>query len=253
MITEVKSFSGLDLYIEHTALEASSYHLILMMYGQCVYWIDEQKLILHKGDLLLIPGNISYYAKSIPTVFHSQTRILFHNVYRWPLPIFLSNQAVHAKVYSYEVAQDLVRKIEAQWQEKPAYFEVMTTALCTELLTHWCRELDRGSISTERERHVELMKGYIQTHYRERITKEELGEFIRRSPNYAATLFRTVTGQTISEVVHSHRIKAAKYMLTESELTVGEIAEYLGYADVSYFHRVFKRITGVSPAAYAQG
>lgn len=248
----MKSYSGLDLYIEHTAQEATSYHLILMTYGRCVYWIGEQKLILHKGDLLLIPGSLSYYAKSIPTVFHSQTRIVFQNTYRWSLPILHSGEVTHAKVYSYEVVQELIRKIEVQCQEKPAYYEVMTTALCTELLTHWSRELDRGSVSSERERHVELMKGYIQTHYRERITKGELGELIRRSPNYAATLFSTVSGQTISEYVHSHRVKTAKYMLTESELTVGEIAEYLGYADVSYFHRVFKRVTGISPSVYAQ-
>jgi len=97
---------------------------------------------------------------------------------------------------------------------------------------------------------VEHMKQYIQNHYREKVTKEELGDAIRKTPNYAATLLREVTRQTISEHVHTQRIKTAIYMLTESRLTIREISEYVGYSDVSYFHRIFKRLTGCSPSEF---
>jgi len=59
-----------------------------------------------------------------------------------------------------------------------------------------------------------------------------------------------VTGQTISEYVHSIRIKTAIGLLQESELTLEEISEFLGYSDVSYFHKVFRRMTGKKPSEY---
>ncbi|MGO4371343.1 helix-turn-helix domain-containing protein, partial [Paenibacillus sp. MCAF20] len=71
------------------------------------------------------------------------------------------------------------------------------------------------------------------------------------TPNYAATLFSKMTGQTISEYVHSVRIRTAIYMLNESLLTVSEVAAYLGYNDVSYFHKLFKKTTGSTPAQFA--
>jgi AraC family transcriptional regulator of arabinose operon len=45
-------------------------------------------------------------------------------------------------------------------------------------------------------------------------------------------------------------MKTAVYMLTESQLMISEIADYLGYNDVSYFYRIFKRSTGSSPSDF---
>jgi YesN/AraC family two-component response regulator len=97
------------------------------------------------------------------------------------------------------------------------------------------------------------MREYMMNHHREKVTKEVLGDYIERSPNYAATLFRQVTGRTISEQVHSLRIKTAIHMLEHSKLTVGEIALFLGYSDGAYFHKVFKRLTGDNPSKYMAG
>lgn len=95
---------------------------------------------------------------------------------------------------------------------------------------------------------MERMKRYIERHYRERVTKEELGDEINKTPNYAAALFKSMTNQTISQYVHDQRMKRAVYLLTESQLSIQEIAEFLGYRDLSYFYRIFKRITGSPPS-----
>jgi AraC family transcriptional regulator of arabinose operon len=137
-----------------------------------------------------------------------------------------------------------------EWNEKQPYHDVFAAALLLEILTLWNREIDAGNISSGKRKLVEIMKRYIEDHYRSKITKDHVGCCVRKSPNYAASLFRSVTGQTISEYVHSIRIKTAIGLLQESELTLEEISEFLGYSDVSYFHKVFRRMTGKKPSEY---
>ncbi|CAM4377748.1 AraC family transcriptional regulator [Paenibacillus alkaliterrae] len=249
-ITGVHQDNGADGYEEGMG-ERRSFHLALVTYGKCVYWVNQEKLILEKGDLLLVPDNVSYYGKSIPTVVHTKYVVNFRKpAGEAALPILRLQEPIRQKLGCYEVIHERLRAIQNQWKERPSYFEMMAEALLTEVLIYFNQELDRGHIPAEKHRRVDSMKQYIATHYRAKVTKEELGDVIKTTPNYAATLFKTVTNQTISEYVHNQRVKTAIYMLTESQLTICEIADYLGYNDVSYFHRIFKRSTGRSPSDF---
>ncbi|MEK3732706.1 MULTISPECIES: helix-turn-helix transcriptional regulator [Paenibacillus] len=249
-VLDVQFHQGVDWYEESSSCP-DSHTLCLVTYGKCVFWVQERKLIIDQGDVLLIPPQLDYYGKSIPTLFHSKYVIRFHNsCMEDGLPMLSHPDFIKRKLGSYELVRERLRSISLQWEDQPAYYRHMANALLTETLIYINQEWDRGVIPDDRHRHVARMKQYIQEHYRERITKEDLGEVIQRTPNYAATLFRSVTNQTISEYVHSRRIKTAMYMLTESRLTVQEVSEYLGYRDVSYFHRIFKKITGASPSDF---
>jgi AraC family transcriptional regulator of arabinose operon len=245
----------------HTLLEENQptiyedeYYLGLITYGKCVFWVRDQKVIVSKGESILIPRGASFYWKTIPSTMHSKYTLTFGVTSDFPrmLPILRSDQHVHSKLGRYEMIYEKIKELTEQWNEKIPYYEVYGSALLTEILTLWNRELDLGLITPERHKLVERMKKYIQDHYREKITKHHLGDVIQRSPNYAATLFSNVTGQTISEYTHSLRIKTAIYMLTESELTIGEISEFVGYSEVSYFNKNFKRMTGKMPSEYLE-
>jgi AraC family transcriptional activator of pobA len=228
------------------------WYLSLVTYGKCVYWIEQEKVVMEKGDLLLIPGSTYFYGKSVPTLFHSKTVVKFivsaDGAAR--LPLLGLAGALKWKLGRYEQALERVQALHREWSERQPYADVMAEAMLMELLTICNRERDRGVVSDHKHRYVEHMKKYVQEHYREKVTKDDLGAYVRLSPNYAATLFREVTGQTISEYVHGVRIKTALHLLVDSRLTVAEISEFLGYGDVSYFHRVFKRLTGRNPSEW---
>jgi AraC family transcriptional activator of pobA len=249
-ISDVHQDNGADWYEEGAGC-VLAFHLALVTYGKCVYWVNEEKIILEKGDLMLIPGHVPYYGKSIPTVVHTKYVVNFHTLAaECVLPLLRLQEPFKQKLGCFEVILERLRGILTQYKEKPAYYELMAEALLMEALIFLNQEKDRSVISSEKHRRVESMKQYIASHYRERVTKEELGDVISTTPNYAATLFKGVTSQTISEYVHNQRMKTAVYMLTESQLTISEIADYLGYNDVSYFYRIFKRSTGRSPSDF---
>jgi AraC family transcriptional regulator, transcriptional activator of pobA len=251
LVQTVRQDGDMEWYEEKPAGHQADLYFCMVTYGKCVYWIDGRKVLAEKGDLLLIPQGASFYGKSIPTVFHMKIVVAFRTITELPLlPILGSKVYIHSKIGCFELIHERIKLLYQQWSERIPYYEAFASALLLEILTRWNQELDRGVIPAETIRTVELMKKYIQDNYRSKITKHVLGDVIRKSPNYAATLFSRSTGQTISEYVHSLRIKTAIYMLVESQLTVYEISEFLGYSDVSFFNKTFRRFTGHPPSYY---
>ncbi|UKS26332.1 AraC family transcriptional regulator [Paenibacillus sp. HWE-109] len=222
--------------------------LVLVTYGRCVYWINEKKQLLSKGQWLLIPNHVPFYGRSVPTMIHEKYVVQFNaQAMAEFFPLLQTSEYTSASTSKYELILDKLRLMHLQWQDKQPYYLTLCEALLKELFVYLHREWDQAAASVGSIHLVEQMKGYIQSHHREHVTKDELGACISRSPNYAASLFRKVTGQTISEFVHATRIKTAVYMLRHSALTVSEISEFIGYNDPSYFYRVFRRLTGLVP------
>lgn len=70
------------------------------------------------------------------------------------------------------------------------------------------------------------------------------------SKYYLSRSFREVTGFGIREYVNILRVQKAQSMLQETNLSVSEIAETLGFDSITYFERIFKRHLAVSPVQF---
>lgn len=72
--------------------------------------------------------------------------------------------------------------------------------------------------------------------------------FINR--NQLSNRFKKETGKTLNEFITHERIQRAKNLLTNTDKSLSEIASYLGFSSQSYFHTVFKRLTGQTPKEF---
>lgn len=253
-IVDMKRIQGMNWY-EESHVDSALSRLVVVSYGKCLYWINGEKVLAEKGDFLFIPQGSAYYGKSVPTVFHEQYVIELTVSPQGAtevcgLPMLGRSGYTKSPAGCYELVLEKLRALWKEWQENLPFTPLRAVSVALDVLVYWGRELERGEPANMSLQHAERMKTYIQEHYRSKITKEQLGAYIGRSPNHAASLFRRMTGQTISEFTHHVRMRTALYLLKESLLTVAEIADYLGYSDTSYFQRVFKRTTGVSPSFY---
>jgi transcriptional regulator GlxA family with amidase domain len=80
-----------------------------------------------------------------------------------------------------------------------------------------------------------------------------VGAMVERSGLQARTFgrrFRAATGERPIDFVHSVRIDEARHVLESSALSVDEVGFAVGYDDPTFFRRLFKRRTGLTPAAY---
>lgn len=93
-------------------------------------------------------------------------------------------------------------------------------------------------------------KKYIQDNYLRELKLEDVSSAVGFNAAYFSTLFRKETGQTFTNYLTDLRIRKAKELLCEKDVSVSDVAELVGYKDLKYFSRLFKKVTGISPSDY---
>lgn len=90
---------------------------------------------------------------------------------------------------------------------------------------------------------------YIYTNY-EKVTLDALANAFNYHRNYLSAMIKKESGMTLSEHIQNARLERAKNLLSDSNFSVLEISTKVGYTDVSYFNRLFKRNFGFRPNEY---
>ncbi len=91
---------------------------------------------------------------------------------------------------------------------------------------------------------------YIQENFHRPISIKELANNVSLSPSYFLKMFKKNANTTPTEYIISIRLSNAKQLLSESNLTIAQIAEACGFNDASYFSYYFRRCFGIKPSEY---
>lgn len=111
------------------------------------------------------------------------------------------------------------------------------------------REKRTGKVANlvERVRAV-IEESYADSHF----TVAEIGKAVYLTPTYVSLLFKQETGQTINEYLTQVRIDKAKELLRDPQHKLYDICYAIGYTDPSYFTKLFKKTTGLTPSVYRE-
>lgn len=90
----------------------------------------------------------------------------------------------------------------------------------------------------------------IQELLPQEITMMEMADLCHLSPSYFSRTFNKETGESFVNYISSRRIQLAKELLLETGKSISQIAEEVGYDNISHFTAVFKRTEGITPSAY---
>lgn len=93
---------------------------------------------------------------------------------------------------------------------------------------------------------------FIKTNFMRKIVLEDVAGSVYLSPAYFSRVFKQETGHNFSSYLNKVRIEESKKLLTNAKVNISDISGMVGYEDQSYFSKVFKKITGVSPLKYRQ-
>lgn len=96
-----------------------------------------------------------------------------------------------------------------------------------------------------------LIRDYVEANFfSDDISLDRLSKKFFMSPYQISRLFKAEFGENLQSFLLRIRLEKAKQFLETSSLPVHDIAELVGYQDVKYFFRIFKKWTGITPAEY---
>lgn len=101
--------------------------------------------------------------------------------------------------------------------------------------------------------YVTMAKAYVQSRLAEKITLEDVADYLYINTSYFSHLFKKQTGQNFIDYVNEARVKKAAELIRETNYRIKDISLMVGYSNFSYFNKVFKSIIGVKPLLYRSG
>ena len=100
------------------------------------------------------------------------------------------------------------------------------------------------------ERLIEMMLDDIQHRYNEKLSLSDYARKYHLNSNYLTQVFSSRVGQSFTESLIGKRIEIAKELLKETDYSIVQIGEMVGYEDYFQFSKIFKKHTGNPPSAY---
>lgn len=103
----------------------------------------------------------------------------------------------------------------------------------------------------EKSKYVAEAMNYIMEHYADPdIGVRKIAESLGLSEGYLSHTFKKETEYTINAYITRYRVRSAMKLLQNCRYKVYEVAEMVGYKDITYFSTIFKKIAGVNPSEY---
>ena len=231
-------------------------HYILQ--GAAEFHIDQRTLPVQAGDLLVVNAN------ELHTAYCTQVPFKDHVVIFDPQDISKELAKKRHRFFSIiredQTVQSLFLRIFEETAQQKLGHKQLCRALVTELLVHLCRryadqpfpeiETIRRGKALERLEHV---LQFIETHYPERMTVEQLAGMMCLSEDRFAHLFREGVQQSPLQYINEVRLRKAMSLLRTHEHSVTAVAEAVGFSDYNHFGRLFRKRYGFTPNQVRQG
>ncbi len=145
--------------------------------------------------------------------------------------------------------EELLLKAYCEFGKNLLYSKTSSGAYLALFLAECARNLSDAGSGTGSDAADKII-GYLHENYSGNITNSRLAELFHYHPNYMNSLIRAKTGMSLRRYLLNIRISKAVTLLETTNLSVTQIAQEVGFCDISYFSNYFKKITGRSPKEF---
>ncbi len=162
---------------------------------------------------------------------------------------------LHLHAEREELMNDLRRLLREARQNLPGWDTACQNLLENILLQLLRREdfsLSGGPVlpGPKGNRECGMVRRYIDSHFRENLTLDQLAALAHINKYYLAHVFRREFGVSPINYLISRRIQESCMLLRDTDHTLSQIAHILGFSSQSYFSQCFRRVEGISPLEY---
>ncbi|WP_164977980.1 response regulator transcription factor [Geobacillus sp. PK12] len=140
-------------------------------------------------------------------------------------------------------------KLETYFSEITAIYSLRNLPDIQDYMAELCKKIIEIVCDGKSNSNMKRIIDFVDKHYNENLRLENLAELFHYNSAYLGKLFKNYTGEYFNTYLDKVRIHHAKRLLLEG-YKVYEVAEQVGYANVDYFHKKFRKYTGMSPAQF---
>ncbi|SEG56712.1 AraC family transcriptional regulator [Paenibacillus sp. UNC499MF] len=244
------------------------YEIYYFHSGQCSYLVGDRIYNLSPGDLLLMNGMTLHYPKINPAYEYCRTIVHFdpafaEGLFRAPLltPVLNPFKKVDNRLISLESGER--EKLEPMLEQLCSLsgkndiisrdrFLVAFMQVLLQVYEIADKPRNRNhEPGGPRQQHVQQLISYVETHYSEDLTLDDMAEAVHLNKHYLVKMFKETTGITLFHYLYRRRINQAKVLFTlEPEKSITETAYEVGFKHLSHFSQTFKKFTGLTADEY---
>ncbi len=222
--------------------------------------LDGQPYTVQGGDVVVFDGTMPHTFR----YFQWTARQIIHFRPEW-LPLSASEEiagllrilnqrglvAFHVNTSASCELEELGQKIIREQLSQRYGYVAYCAAMLEQTLILLAREMKEAEQPNSRGklRHpiVVQVQEYIDDHFATDLNISQISETFHVNRSYLSTLFKRNTGMTLIDYIHHKRVAVAAELLADTSDPVWKIAQEVGFADVTYFARIFRRHTGTLP------
>ncbi len=160
---------------------------------------------------------------------------------------------LHLRAGWEELMNCLLLMLQEAGEALPGY-ERICRSLLDVVLVRLSRQRDFAlsgeAADTRSSRECDLVRRYIENHFKENLSLDQLAQLAHLNKYYLAHAFRREFGVSPINYLISRRIEESRFLLRETDHTLSLIAQILGFSSASYFSQCFRRVEGISPMEY---
>lgn len=252
---------------EALSLHSHDFYEILCCRTSCgaEYLVDSRRYTLQKGDIILIRPGVSHCA-----ILPNPLEIPYERDVLWigetMQKAFVSILGLPSESYDRDLPSYLIRTTNTPWEylcdlihscvqeeeRRPPFWQTRVVSYAMLFLSDLNRSFLSQTGSAMQAETPELLDeilGYIENHYPEKLTMEQVAKQFYVSERTIGTLFRKRLGVTFYQFLTRRRLIAAKRLILEGK-TLESVSLQVGFQDYSAFFRAFKGEFGIAPRDY---
>ncbi|UVI28519.1 AraC family transcriptional regulator [Paenibacillus spongiae] len=248
------------------------YELVYVYGGKGTFFIDQTFYDMEPGNVFLIPGNTIHrafpdYVQPITSTAIFFGPVLLQNTYLGDAFSLIGcfEHAKRSKTYKIEtpilerqLLESDIDTIHREMAEAHPGYRHAVLLHVQQILLRITRlvapdEEPRLSESTIGPRWMKQLLAEMDSQLDGNLSLASLSRHASVTPAHFSRVFKQLTGMNVTEYVTTKRIIRAKELLLESDDSIAIVAERCGFESLPHFHRMFKKIAGLTPAAYKKG
>ncbi|WP_448699388.1 helix-turn-helix domain-containing protein [Mucilaginibacter sp. AW1-3] len=231
-----------------------------MLYGRTKYDHDNGSLYFVKPRQVIEFKNLEFEEDGFLIFFHEDFlsgHFLHQEIKKYHFFDYETNEALHLSPREEEIIWDLYHKIETEYLNNPDEYsrDIMLTHVDS-ILKYSQRFYKRQFINrtTLSGKTVSKFNEALAAYFEKGSIADKglptvnlMADKLNLSPRYLSDLLKQETGKTAIDLIHIYLITEAKHLLKTADQSIAEIAYTLGFENLPYFSRLFKKEVGLSP------